>query len=73
MGFPRQGYWSGLPFPSPGDLLYSMGNYIQFLVITYMGKESGKEYINILLNLFAIYLKLMPHCKSPRLQFKNFK
>ena len=21
MGFPRQYYWSGLPFPSPGDLL----------------------------------------------------
>ena len=21
MGFPRQDYWSGLPFPSPGDLL----------------------------------------------------
>jgi len=20
MGFPRQGYWSGLPFLSPGDL-----------------------------------------------------
>ena len=20
MGFPRQGYWSGLPFPSPWDL-----------------------------------------------------
>ena len=20
MGFPRQGYWSGLPLPSPGDL-----------------------------------------------------
>ena len=20
MGFPRQGYWNGLPFPSPGDL-----------------------------------------------------
>ena len=20
MGFPRQGYWSELPFPSPGDL-----------------------------------------------------
>ena len=20
MGFPRQGYWIGLPFPSPGDL-----------------------------------------------------
>ena len=22
MGFSRQGYWSGLPFPSPGDLHY---------------------------------------------------
>ena len=22
MGFSRQGYWSGLPFPSPGDLPY---------------------------------------------------
>ena len=22
MGFPRQEYWSGLPFPSPGDLPY---------------------------------------------------
>ena len=21
MGFTRQAYWSGLPFPSPGDLL----------------------------------------------------
>ena len=21
MGFPRQEYWSGSPFPSPGDLL----------------------------------------------------
>jgi len=20
MGFPRQEYWSGLPFPSPGDI-----------------------------------------------------
>ena len=22
MGFPRQEYWSGLPFPSPGNLPY---------------------------------------------------
>ena len=21
MGFPRQEYWNGLPFPTPGDLL----------------------------------------------------
>ena len=23
MGFSRQEYWSGLPFPSPGDLPYA--------------------------------------------------
>ena len=28
------------------DLLYSTGNYIQYLVITYNGKESEKEYIS---------------------------
>ena len=22
MGYPRQEYWSGFPFPSPGDLLH---------------------------------------------------
>ena len=27
------------------DLLYSTGNYIQYLIITYNGKESEKEYI----------------------------
>ena len=27
------------------NLLYSTGNYIQYLVITYKGKESEKEYI----------------------------
>ena len=29
------------------DLLYSIRNYIQYLVITYNGKESEKEYIYV--------------------------
>ena len=29
------------------DLLYSTENYTQYFVITYMGKESEKEYIYI--------------------------
>ena len=29
------------------DLLYSTGNYIQYLVITYNGKESEKEQIDM--------------------------
>ena len=28
MGFPRQEYWSGLPFPSPGD------RYVFFILFT---------------------------------------
>ena len=27
------------------DLLYGTGNYIQYLVITFLGKDSEKEYI----------------------------
>ena len=29
------------------DLLYSIGNYIQYLVMSYKGKESEKEYVHI--------------------------
>ena len=41
------------------DLLYSTGNYIQYLLIIYNRKESGKK-----MNYFAIYLKLTQYCKS---------
>ena len=34
-------------------LLYSTGNYIQFLVITYNGKESEKVYIYIHIYTFC--------------------
>ena len=51
------------------DLLYSTGNSIQYLVITYDRKESGKEYIftYIYLNLnhLAVHLN---RCKSTILQ-----
>ena len=63
------------------DLLYCTGNYTQYLVITYMEKKSGKEYIYIYiymqvhiytqLNHFAVRLKLTQHCKSTILQLKN--
>ena len=50
-------------------LLYSTGNYIQYLVIKYNGKESEKEYIYIYLNPFAVYQKLKRHYKSSIPQF----
>ena len=52
------------------DLLCSTGNYIQYRIITYNGKESGKKYIYMKLNHFAVHLK---HCKSTILQFKKRK
>ena len=65
MGFYRQEYWSGLPFPYPTiwkvgnnkDLVYSTVSYIQYLVITYHGKESEKEYI------YSFYI---PACQCRR-------
>ena len=31
------------------NLLYSTGNYTQYLIMTYNGKESENEYLNTLL------------------------
>ena len=45
------------------ELLYSTGNYTQYLVITYTGKKSKKEYSYMSLNHFAIHLKLTEHFK----------
>ena len=48
------------------DLLYSTGNYMQYLVTSYKGKKSEKEYVCIYvqLNYFAIHLKLTQCGKS---------
>ena len=51
------------------DLLYSTGNYIQCLIITYNGKESEKEHMYY--NQFSVHLKLTQPYKSTILQFKE--
>ena len=43
---------------------HSTGDYIQYLIITYSGKESGKEYIYIYLNQFVVHLRLTELCIS---------
>ena len=54
------------------DLLYSTGNYTQYLVISYNRKESEREYyIRIYLNHFAVHWKLTQYCKSTVLLIKN--
>ena len=46
------------------DLLYSTGNSTHYPVMTYMGKESKKEwiYVHILLIHFAVQQKVTQHC-----------
>ena len=39
------------------ELLYSTGNYTQYLVITYNGKESEKEYIYMYIHIY-IYIRI---------------
>ena len=43
-------------------LLYSTGNYIQYPVINYNGKEYEKECIYVYLSHFAVQQKLTQHC-----------
>ena len=45
-------------------LLYSTGNYSQYFLIVYKGKESGKEYICIYLNHTVVHMKLTQNSKS---------
>ena len=54
------------------DLWYNIGNYIQYFVITYKGKEFEKEYTDthIYLKHFAVYLK---HQIINQLYFKKKK
>ena len=54
-----------------GPTIYT-GNSNQYYVITYMEKESEKDwiYVYVQLNDFIVYLELTHHCKSTILQNK---
>ena len=64
MGFSRQEYWSGLPFPSPGDL-------------PHQGIESALEADSLLLShqgspelsLFLLVIKIFNIWKVNKLEF----
>ena len=71
-GFFRQEYWNGLPFPSPGDHpdpgIEPMSPAAPVLAGGFFttqppGKPHIKICMYIYLNHFAVYLKLIQHCK----------
>ena len=52
---------------------HSTGDYIQYLKITYSGKESEKEHTCVYLNHFVVNLRLIELCISTILQYKKKK
>ena len=72
MGFPRQEHWSGLPFPSPGDLpepgneLVSLALQVDSLPAEPSGKPVGlyfcknsNEFKTQLVETFVFFIKLL--------------
>ena len=56
MGFPRQEYWSGLPFPSPGDLCHSgIEPMSPALQMDFLSTEPPGNRDIMCLNLFKIF------------------
>ena len=88
MGFSRQGYWRGLPFPSPGDLPNpgikpgSPALQVDSLPSEPPGKSSLREkypFISRLVQLTwsyllprLIYTPLSPPCSHPRISLSAF-
>ena len=66
MGFSRQEYWSGLPFPSPGDLpdprIEPMSPALQADPLT--SEPPGKPSHHPLIPYQCITIKLCVKCKS---------
>ena len=62
MGFPRQEYWSGLPFPSPGDLPYPG---IEPTSLTCSTLASGFFLFLFFLTNFCLHSALQPFLFPP--------
>ena len=74
MGFPRQEYWSGLPFLSPGDLP-NPGIEPALAGRFFITEPSGKPWIYVYLELIHIAVQWEPtqHWKAIILQKKKRK
>ena len=60
MGFSRQEYWSGLPFPSPGDLNPGMESRSPTLRADSLSSEPRGNPVNIILQLtIDVHLKFI--------------
>ena len=67
MGFPRQEYWSGLPFPSPGDL---SNPGIEPSSRFFIAESPGKPFQHAILMIKLP--KILPYLPANRLTCHNF-
>ena len=72
MGFPRQEYWSGLPFPSPGDLPnpeIKPGSPTWQVILSHQGSCILNTYKKSGFSLLGVYLdvscEIYSTCHSP--------
>ena len=67
MGFSRQEYWSGLPFPSPGDLPNPGIELPYFILLFYKCWSSKYEFtmFSKLTRIFLIYFSVSIEYTSP--------
>ena len=59
MEFSRQEYWSGLPFPSPGDLPNPGALHCRQTVYHLSHQGSPKETVSIIVNMDTIYSRIL--------------
>ena len=73
MGFPRQEYWSGLPFPPPGDLEPTSLGPLVLPVDSLSTGPSGKLFIffSVGMEVFDELLLMFPEFRSS-LMFSGF-
>ena len=71
MRFLKQEYWSGLPFPSPGDLPYPGVEFTSFALADgfFTTKSPGMPLTHYIIYLFYVYW--LPSLKECKLQRKK--
>ena len=67
MGFPRQEYWSGLPFPSPGDLpdpriKLALDWQVDSLPLSHLRSPIPYQYLTLFFYSHPTRCKVLSHC-----------
>ena len=71
LGFSRQEYWSGLPFPSPGNLPNPDGNQVYCIIGRFFTVWASREAIFLFLFCYKYFLIFLVMASQIQPSFKN--